>query len=420
MAAGAPLPTTRRQYDDQFTVHNYTSLPSKSRAGPSTAQLLSTAQDLIKSCSSRYNNPEWRAMDRVEPAVWAPKKENLYVYSSALPEVTIEERALTTELKEWGSPVEESEIWSIADLEEFQSTDFSRLLCEEPQDSKKRPHSPEHEQQDIDSGPSKVKRRKLDEGPLHGVIPRPHMLPSKLVDPAKIHTKTKPYKKTTPIILPPFTSPLPEPSPHDRRAWIIPVRGIIPWEGSSPAETLQEPDAKPIPPTPRSLEPVFWSHKALKNFWEWLQILRDGGKLGTLGISFHAAARTKSGGLLGSTSNGHGGAGAGTSSTWEARRQNWNWALAGGAQRLTKDDTTTTGLADDIETTTRVQQPTLSTVDYIKVYHDAVMSMSLRSAFDAWSYEVRDDQGVLVEKIRVLQGAKLVLMDNLSRGILIS
>jgi hypothetical protein len=373
--------------------------------------------------------------------------ESLYAYSSPLPEVTREERGPTEELKEWGSSVEENEIWALADLEEFQSTDFSSLLRKESlprsQDTKKRARSPEDEQRDADSGPAEAKRRKLDDGPLHGVIPRvstalqvcsspkssyqehpplflqPHILPSKLVDPANLHTKTKAYKKTSPILLPPFTSPLPQPSPHDRRAWIIPVRGVIPWKGSSPAETLQEPGAKPIPPTPRSLEPVFWSHTALKSFWEWLQILQDGGKLGTLGISFHAAARARNGGLLSSTSNGHGG-GDGTGSTWEARAQNRILGLGGGAQRLTKDATTTTGVGDDIEPTTKVQQPNLSTVDYIKVYHDAIGSMSLRSVFDVWAYEIRDGQGVLVEKIRVLQGAKLVLMDNLSRGVLIS
>jgi hypothetical protein len=51
-----------------------------------------------------------------------------------------------------------------------------------------------------------------------------------------------------------------------------------------------------------------------------------------------------------------------------------------------------------------VQQPTLWTVDYIKVYHDAVGSINLRSVFDAWAYEIRDGQGVLVEKISVAGG----------------
>lgn len=135
-----------------------------------------------------------------------------------------------------------------------------------------------------------------------------------------------------------------------------------------------------------------------------------------LGISFHAAARTKNGGLFHSTSNGH------STSSWEARRQNWNLGLAGAAQKLTTDGDAraSTPSGSDALTTPKVQQPSLSMVDYIKVYHDAVRSMNLRSVFDAWAYEVRDEEGVLVEKIRVLQGAKLVLMDNLSCGMLIS
>jgi hypothetical protein len=61
----------------------------------------------------------------------------------------------------------------------------------------------------------------------------------------------------------------------------------------------------------------------------------------------------------------------------------------------------------------------LSTVDYIKVNHDALCRLYVRNALDAWSYEVGDTDGC-VKKIRLLKGARLVLVDACSRGIQIS
>ena len=60
-----------------------------------------------------------------------------------------------------------------------------------------------------------------------------------------------------------------------------------------------------------------------------------------------------------------------------------------------------------------------STVDYIKVNHDAPCRLYVRNVLDAWSYEVKDTDGC-VKKIRLLKGARLVLVDARSRGIQIS
>jgi len=43
----------------------------------------------------------------------------------------------------------------------------------------------------------------------------------------------------------------------------------------------------------------------------------------------------------------------------------------------------------------------------------------VRNALDVWSYEVGDTDGC-VKKIRLLKGARLVLVDACSRGIQIS
>jgi hypothetical protein len=60
----------------------------------------------------------------------------------------------------------------------------------------------------------------------------------------------------------------------------------------------------------------------------------------------------------------------------------------------------------------------LSKTDYIKVYHEAKKSMFLRTALDLWAYE--QGEGKAKEKVRVLKGAKLVMVDHLSTGVLIS
>lgn len=209
----------------------------------------------------------------------------------------------------------------------------------------------------------------------------------------------------------------------DRRAWVIPVRGTLPWPNTTGAAILDwrggfeddadsyhsdvheavEPDVddtrdavKPIPPTPRSLEPVFWTREALQAFWEYLKLLRVDGKLGSLGLTFHAAPKYRDGSIPSTCGQGNffHFRGASNPDSFPAQPQETT------SERDTGSD--------------------LSTVDYIKVYHDAVKSMLLRTAIDIWSYEVRDDKGRTLERIRVLKGAKLVLLDHLSCGMMIS
>ena len=55
-------------------------------------------------------------------------------------------------------------------------------------------------------------------------------------------------------------------------------------------------------------------------------------------------------------------------------------------------------------------------VDYIKVYYDAYCRLYVQSALDAWSYDTDDCDN----KVRVLKGARLVLVDACSRAIQIS
>ncbi|KAF6751668.1 hypothetical protein DFP72DRAFT_1172079 [Ephemerocybe angulata] len=541
------------QYDDRFTVHNYTALSSTRSfgAGTGSRELLDSAQRLIKASSSKCNEG-WTSMKEVEVVVWVPG--NLYAYNASPPLIVHENeevspRARVEELKEWGSPVEESEVWSLADLEDFESSDFSvvhrhlealapegdglaveeisgagepvrqesssagqdaRVRVEERQAdeghvrsqpeaekgdavgvgssaqaqvevSKKRP-CPTGEETEAESGgqvtdasasasiqPPPSKRRKVDCGPLHGIIPRPHIYPSMPVDsnlPAPAVSQ-KPYKRTKPIYLAPYTDPLPPSSIWDRRAWIIPVRGSLPWEGCTAADVLFERDPddqdsvpsssssvlpleKPVPPAPRSLEPVFWTRGALVQFWEFLKVLRRDGKMGMLGVAFQPSAQYRSGGGLsrdgtgfGWSSEGAGGQGQfaqqeeakrGRKGKERAKAQGYwdcdlGFGFGGSRESSFADISAASGsgqaananVAEDAaEQSVPRLSPGLTGVDYIKVYHEAGKSMVLRTVFDVWAFQVKDGSGKVGERIRVLKGAKLVLVDHLSKGMLIS
>ena len=66
-------------------------------------------------------------------------------------------------------------------------------------------------------------------------------------------------------------------------------------------------------------------------------------------------------------------------------------------------------------------RPTLSKIDYIKVYLDAPRSFYVRSALDAWSYQLpsKSADGRL-QKIRVLKSARLLLLDDGFQPVLVS
>jgi hypothetical protein len=55
----------------------------------------------------------------------------------------------------------------------------------------------------------------------------------------------------------------------------------------------------------------------------------------------------------------------------------------------------------------------ISSVDHIKIYHEWSRSLQIRSILHAWPFESGG------HKIRLLVGAKLVLLDQKSRGVMI-
>ena len=178
-------------------------------------------------------------------------------------------------------------------------------------------------------------------------------------------------------------------------AWLIPVRGTLPWEHCTSGALLDDSNFIPTPSSPIIDDQISWTQDSILKFWDFLLRLRQVGKLGPLAISFNCAPQSRISPV--------------TTNMDEPIRLNPNITT-----------TTTTTLTDTLP---YPQEPrsnlNLSMVDYIKVNHDGPCRLYVRSALDAWSYEVTDTDGC-IKKIRLLKGARLVLVDACSRGIQIS
>ena len=161
-------------------------------------------------------------------------------------------------------------------------------------------------------------------------------------------------------------------------AWLIPIRGNLPWGNCTSGSFLDASSTIPIPSSPIVLDQISWTQGSILKFWDFLLRLRQVGKLGPLGISFNVSLQSR---------------------------------ISPVTTNITFDT-----MPYPQEAFSNLN---LSMVDFIKVNHDAPCRLYVRNALDAWSYEVRDTNGC-VKKIRLLKGARLVLVDACSRGIQIS
>jgi hypothetical protein len=210
--------------------------------------------------------------------------------------------------------------------------------------------------------------------------------------------------------------------PYSRSAWIIPIRGILPWKGCTSAVMLDEvenmPPSSPGPITSPAQNDyhIAWTRISVASFWDFLLAIQQAKTLGPISISFHAASPP----IISFT-------------------------------RPTNEldqDTNRSTFSKDITSKSfenSVFRPSLQVVDHIKVYHDVTYAMYLRNVLDAWSYHFRpthdvgsrvhdegDATGMAGErqtiplineaeskKVRILKGAALVLVDESSNGVLL-
>ena len=185
-----------------------------------------------------------------------------------------------------------------------------------------------------------------------------------------------------------------------RVAWLIPVRGSLPWDGASAAVILEETQVASRSPSPclhvPAVQPctITWAPDSLQHLWTFLGSVQQAKRLGPLSLSIHAAS-------------------AETFSTkdsiseplWESNRPYYHHHSskhsAGSSDEFTAD----------------ICSVQLERIDYIKVFHDVAYSFSLRNILDAYRYEpanaeVPGRSGANDRKIRILKGAHLVFMDD--------
>jgi hypothetical protein len=146
----------------------------------------------------------------------------------------------------------------------------------------------------------------------------------------------------------------------------------------------------PEPPDSDTHEEIGWTVAALGSFWSFLLLIRKKGTAGPVGLSFNVSQNFSSG----------------SQSTYPE--------LSGmGAQPITPD----IGAAASMVSSSRQLTMPITFVDHIKVYHDAANSMQLRNLLDAWAFQ-SGEAGA--QKVRLLKGARLVLLDERSKGVLVS
>lgn len=211
--------------------------------------------------------------------------------------------------------------------------------------------------------------------------------------------KLTPYKRRKPTPIPPHSLPLPPFSPHARSAWLVPIRGSIPWDDCTPAIILEASHTLPFP-SQNSGDPITWTHASLASFWAFLLNLRSTCNVGPLGVSFHASRPLlpQGGSAISSVF------GLGNQAAFESRAPG------------------TVNSRSNTSTPTSDSRPPLAGVDFVKIYHEAPTAMYVRNALHVWSYqpEAATEDGETPGKIRLLKGARLALVDERSKGILIS
>lgn len=175
-----------------------------------------------------------------------------------------------------------------------------------------------------------------------------------------------------------FISPYVEFSLHDdaRVAWLIPIQGAFPWDVCTPGTLLDSTEPPPMKPNL-----VQWNPASLIKFWHFLLALRNSGSLGALGVSLqlnHPSTR-----------------------------------MSSNTPAMSGDHTSSTSSSSHEPLAVEPRKDLIG-ADYFKLYHDASRSFYVRKAIDCWSFQSECD----VSKIRILKGAKIPLVDEVSTAIL--
>ncbi|GBE83563.1 hypothetical protein BKA93DRAFT_128543 [Sparassis latifolia] len=437
-----------QQNEDQVTVHSWACHDFQPI---SSQELLDKGRFLVRAASrvDRWFQPVIKASANIrscgaafEYSQHAPRCDSLDVRNQV---------AMTDLLQEWSSDVtvDENEAFRLEDLEEFQNSDLTcvfhkpsitALIPAMPPANQLAPGlEPKRSRKGIigescsDEPPRK--RPRLDHSSLSKLLPQPHFHPSVFsagdFSPSDIGRNAF-YPKLTSRPVPPHTEEAMQEylaDPYARGAWIIPVRGTLPWDDCTSASILAAPstlsqEVRILLPSGPSSRPgqfpadllsdeITWTHHALSTFWEFLLAIRDAGTLGPLSLSFHAAPVT------------------------DPAESSWSNALLPGNHEHYGIHRSATD-----NSFPPLRSPLFS-VDHIKVYHDTQYTKHVRNVLYAWSYSCvlaedgsvhdapqvrqrgkreastsRMGKDLNLQKIRMLKGARLVLVDEKSKAVL--
>ncbi|KII91697.1 hypothetical protein PLICRDRAFT_51830 [Plicaturopsis crispa FD-325 SS-3] len=244
----------------------------------------------------------------------------------------------------------------------------------------------------------------LDVSSLHNIIPQPHFYPRPRV-PFPLSPEPD---STLPEEIDPNVSPI---SPHTlasarahlltpyaRSAWIIPLRGVLPWNNATTAVVVRS-NTVPLPTYPRIGTGITWTWTSARALWTFLISIREAANMGPISLSFHAAP-----------SHRHTGTSTASTSLPSFHRQQFSTTSTSKAPDASK--ASPPSVAD-----VHAYRTGLLATDHIKIYHDAAYAMSIRRALSAWTYSTDGEEGPT--DTRPLEDVRLVLLDERSKGILI-
>ncbi|EMD37061.1 hypothetical protein CERSUDRAFT_124039 [Gelatoporia subvermispora B] len=264
----------------------------------------------------------------------------------------------------------------------------------------------------------------LEIGNLVSLLPQPHFhgVPTSAPYHIREVISFPPYRKAYPTAVAPYTEEtirLLFGKRFIRLAWIVPIRGILPWPGCTSGCLLSPELAEsfhpflpsgPSHPTGNTAHPrseLTWTRGSVMAFWDFLLELRRVKSMGPLSLSFHPVFKSDTGSLAGH-----------------------------GQQPSSESHQPTSGAPAP------VMSSGLLSVDHIKIFHDSAYTLQLRNIIDVWAFQpgapreileamsadVRvprapEDRGMFqtgdLMKVRMFVGAKLVLLDEKSRAAMV-
>ncbi|KAH9936710.1 hypothetical protein B0H21DRAFT_61472 [Amylocystis lapponica] len=419
-------------HDQQLIVHNWT----HQRSITSSQDLLEIGRGLVD--AAKRAEGWYQPHDNFDYSIFE-RRGREFVFSPAAPvcsQGSVQDGSTREPvLKEWNTSAEstdELDVFTLECLDDFQSTDISHIIRrshnvasgghERQQDdgviivgaadSSSLLGSRKREVEETHSAEPARKRPRLENCPLHQIIPYPHYHASLIPTSASLVDMGTAafYSKASPIPISPYTTDTVRDyldDPYARAAWVIPLRGGPPWEDCTPASILAvSSDALDILPQPPcrtsadACEEITWTPVSLQAFWAFLIELHAARTLGPLALSFHATPDTDS-------------------------SSSWKFLPAHQPESISDLPCTFDAYANSVVRSRR-DCPALRCIDHIKIYHDVTYTVHVRNVVHAWAYKVSGapsgdglaEPEIQTQKIRLFKGARLLLVDARSRPIL--